>query len=473
MQTPETKFPMKKSLPSSIFGVVICFAITLGATFTFASTPVSDYIGLAEISPADEHPVFESDLMSEDILPLVELSGFNCGIFNYTTSSIIKATQPAVGTSWTAYEWKFTELEAPFTTYEVISPNGTNPNFRLQWFPDIEYGRSYEVSMRLYDGVEQGVYGNTCEIGLQANVETTRLAQQFSNGFFSFCSVVGARAVGGASQYRWIFDDLNEAVEVFGVANSRLLRLQTVPGLQLGATYVVSVFATVNGVEGPQGTLRFLNTNGFVPNTGLNQSLFACGLNYPVNSQVEAVEVCSAETYTWRFRNTSQVQPDLIYTRTDGSRFIRLDWVDGFIFGDSYDVEVKARQGGVNGDYSSICNIIVDAPIMGLAPNNDPELVTWYGAEEVSIDENQEFEIVSDRTFVNGNNLTISVANPSDKGQVLFSLYDLNGRLIAMKNQPVSNGGAVNWDVNDLPQGIYILKAFDGEVISTKKITLF
>ncbi len=408
--------------------------------------------------------ISESEFQEENHTHVQLLSSY-CGIVNYTTNSILKSTRPPVGTLWTAFEWRFVELEAPFNTYEVISPNGTNPNFRLGWFPQAQYGRSYDVSVRVYDGAIQGEYSAVCEIGLQPNVMTTRLEQQYANQFFPFCAVVGALPVTGAVQYRWTFNDLENTVEVFGNGNSRFLALHQIPGLQLGMTYIVSAFATVNGTESPQGTLRFININNFVPNTGLNQNLYPCGATYPANQAVQAVEICRAESYTWRLRNTSQVQPDLIYTRNDGSRFLRLDWITGIIIGDSYNLDIRARQGGMNGSYSSVCNITIAEPTNALM-GEQSFIAIAPNAEDLE----NTLEIDA---FQNSGNMVISISNPADNAPVLLSLYDVNGRLIQMKNEQVHNQGEIFWSTSDLTPGMYILKAFDGQSVSTKKITIF
>lgn len=441
----------------------LTFGILTISTFGLSAHGAESKVG-ANFSDAFTG-VSEGEFQEDNLTP-VQLSAANCGIVNYTTNSIIKSTRPPSNISWTAFEFRFVELDPPFNTYEVISPNGTNPNFRLSWFPQVQYGMSYDVSVRIYDGAIQGNYSAACEIGLQPNVLTTRLEQQYANQFFSFCSVVGATAVSGAEQYRWIFDDLENTVEVFGSGNSRFLALYQVPGLQLGATYIVSAFATVNGMESPQGTLRFINTNNFVPNTGLNQTLYTCGATYPANTTVQAVEICRAESYTWRLRNTSQVQPDLIYTRNDGNRFIRLDWVTGIIIGDSYNVDVRARQGGINGDYSSICNITIEAPITGLMGGQSD--IFAFSSEL----DNTESTLEIDAYQASGN-LVISLSNPLENAPVLLSLYDMNGRLIEMKNAQVYNEGEIFWNTSNLTPGIYILKAFDGQSVSTKKITIF
>jgi hypothetical protein len=70
-------------------------------------------------------------------------------------------------------------------------------------------------------------------------------------------------------------------------------------------------------------------------------------------------------------------------------------------------------------------------------------------------------------------NLVISLSNPLENAPVLLSLYDMNGRLIEMKNAQVYNEGEIFWNTSNLTPGIYILKAFDGQSVSTKKITIF
>lgn len=405
-------------------------------------------------------------------VPLVELRASDCGVDNFTTNSIIKATQPPLGTVVTAYEWKFVELEAPFTTFEFISPNGTNPNYRLQWFGGIAYGRNYDVSVRIYEDGVPGEYGNVCEIGLQANVLTTRLQNQYNNGFFSFCDVIAADPVGGASQYRWEFDDFDQPVlHVVGDGNNRLLRLRKINNLQLGQGYITRVFATVNGVEGPIGTQRFIFMNNFVPNTGLNSSLYPCGATYPVNTQVQAVEICRAESYTWRFRNTSQVQSDILYTRSDGNRFIRLDWISDFIFGDNYDVDVKASQGGLDGDYSSVCNITIEGPTNGFA-SGDPVLFA-SGADTFADDDLSGLVVNANQVSGSGSDMNVTISNPANNKMVQLSLYDLSGRLVGQRQESVFDQATISWPTSSLNTGIYILRAENGTEVSSYKIVLF
>ena len=87
-------------------------------------------------------------------------------------TTLFNRPQPSNTSSIAYYQWRFTELEAPFAIHELISENPTNPNFRLNWFEAIQYGRSYEVSVRIatYPGPVSGDYGSVCTIELQSNV---------------------------------------------------------------------------------------------------------------------------------------------------------------------------------------------------------------------------------------------------------------------------------------------------------------
>src|SRR5690554_6150569 len=421
----------------------------------------------------------------------VQLRSEMCGIMDYTTNDIIKSTQPSGYTTSVAYyQWKFEELEAPFNVYEKVSPNPTNPNYRLFWFDEIEYGRSYNVSVRLATnpGPVVGDYGPECTIKLQDDVLSTQLQNQFAGQVVPFCAVVAADAVQGAEKYRWEFFDFlsQETLHVYGDNNQRLLRMSKIPGLQLGKPYFVSVFAQMDGMESLAETVNFLNTTNFVPNTGLRSELYLCGNTYPLNIQVQAKEVCVAESYTWRFRNTSQAQPALIYTRTGGNRFIRLEWVTGLIPGDSYDVDVKARQGGKNGDYSTVCNITIEnsAPAefvdqidatqsysVGSSTNTYGEL---YAASLESPIEAQIELVVLNNGSSSSEGIVFDIASADVDNITQVELYDLNGRLIAERTEHVvREGNRINWNIPGFSPGIYLLRAVNGQETTTQKVFFF
>ena len=197
-----------------------------------------------------------------------------------------------------------------------------------------------------------------------------------------------------------------------------------------------------------------------MPNTGLRNDYFPCGGTYPLNSQVQAVEICSADSYTWRFRNTSQAQADLIYTRSDGSRFIRLEWVTGLIGGDNYDLDVKGFQGGLDGDYSSICNITVGEATNGFTAEYTDELM-----EKVSLaGETTEFEpslflSVLQSGSSAGDPVVFQIASDVNES-VIVAMYDLNGRMVDSKQvSAITDVSRIQWDVQGLSQGSLYLKS--------------
>ncbi len=437
--------------------------LTVGNTYFFS---VYHAGGAPPVSQAFQVAVF--------FIPFVELRSQDCDQFDYTTNGIIKSTQPAPNQfTLTNYQFRFVELEAPFNTYEVISPNGTNPNYRLEWFAPVQYGRTYEVSVRIRvaEGGVFGDYGNSCIVGLQPTVLTTRLQQQFANGVFAFCNVVGADKVGAASRYRWVFNDLTAPVSVYGDGDSRLLKLQSVPGLKLNQTYIVSVFAEVNGDESPAGTFRFISMNSTVPPTGLNQSLHPCGQTYPINLAVQAVEVCSGISYTWRFTNTSQAQAPLLYTRSDGNRFLKLDWVTGLIVGNNYNVEVRAVQGGVTGTFSSVCNITIGASTAGVS---NPMMLS-----ELNEVGNDSFEITDDVFDANvtaqpDGAVMVFVNSEVIQPSLVLELYSVSGQLIARHSTGATTGEPIFWNTGNTAKGVFLLKITDGQNHQvTKKVPFF
>ena len=416
-------------------------------------------------------------------IPLVELVASDCGATDLSTNDIIRATPPSNTTNFTNYQFRFVELEAPFNTYTITSFNGTNPNFLLEWFPQLEYGRSYEVSVRVRAIVPAfGDFGNTCTITMLQDVPIPVVETQYVNGFFNFCETVGATKVALASEYRWTFLNLTDfsSVQVTGLSDSRLLNLYRVPGLEIGRSYLVGVQAVVAGeVSGLElGLFEQLNTNPLVSNTGLNSLIYPCGQTYASSTFLQATEVCRAESYTWRFTNTSTPQAPLIYTRDDGSRFVDLDFVFGLIEGDSYDVEVLAAQGGAVGDYSTVCNITIGPPD---APSSPPvELIdSKHGAgfnevPSVFLAGQPTWEVDITRASSGSNVFNITLSSEDLSQSASLYVYDLNGRLVESVGSFKLHAGAnTPLNLEKLPLGIYLLQVGNETDQKTMKILIY
>lgn len=394
-------------------------------------------------------------------IPTVSLRPFDCGSTGLTSNSLIRATLPNPNFLLEGFVFEFTELEAPFAIYEVESPNGSNPNFYVGWFEDFEYNRSYgvRVKARMYQGPNLGDYGASCTISM-ADGPTTFLLDNFADGFYDMCDYVKARRIIGATNYRWVFDDGVDQLEYNSGTVSPICKLQAVEGLKLGATYSVTVFASdADGNEGVLSEAKEIAMNNFVPDTEVNQLLFGCGVTVPLSQVLSAVEVCSAEQYTFRFENTSQPGESPI-EMVRSTRKVLLSFVPGLIPGDTYEVSVKANSGGLEGAYAGICEITIQG-IAGLVVLDQVDF-EMIPDEEVSL---LIFPNPSD-----GGEVQISIESALNSGQIALEVYDLQGKKLT--SEFVSNtSGIQRLNLNGLSKGIYLLQARIGnELITTEKL---
>ena len=99
-------------------------------------------------------------------VPTTQLIATDCGRTGLIPTSVIRSAWPVNQFLLSNWMFKFQEMSPPFNVYEVISPNGNNPNFRLNWFPQLQAGRTYAVWTRpkMYQGPTWGDYGTSCLI---------------------------------------------------------------------------------------------------------------------------------------------------------------------------------------------------------------------------------------------------------------------------------------------------------------------
>ncbi|MFT7280541.1 MAG: hypothetical protein ACI9DM_000260, partial [Cyclobacteriaceae bacterium] len=115
-------------------------------------------------------PLTELDLNSSDFAPIILGS-------SESSSVQINSNLPANQFLLNGWQFKFTELEHPYTSYIVTSPNGSNPYFNIFWFTSGAVGRSYCVQTRprMYYGPSWGEFGDGKTIrliGPQGNVKS-------------------------------------------------------------------------------------------------------------------------------------------------------------------------------------------------------------------------------------------------------------------------------------------------------------
>ena len=419
----------------------------------------SDYV--YRIYSAGDAPSTENYTTAVAYIPRVQLQAQSCGVMDYDLNDVIYSTTPPNFYLLTNYGYEFTELEEPFNTYEITSPGGSYP-FLLSWFPQMEYGRTYEVRtrVRMYEGNHWGEYGPACIIGTGSGVPETGLHPNFQGETVNYCDLIYAQPVPNASQYNWEFSD-GENVYEYTNSNYNLI-VKNVPGLQPGVTYDVDVYATVGGEEGTTSSTSTLTINPDVPETALNDAITPCGETYPkIGTVMYADPVCKATSYTWRFSNTSSDQDDLIYVRTGGAYNILLNWVTGLIPGDSYDVDIYATIPGANpGEYGDVCNITIEGA--------DP-IVTQGGDSDDATTMAKSLTDVKAEVYPNpnaGDQFMLNLENLEDKEQkVVVEIYDVYGKQV-YNEQLASRTSTLNTVVefeNDLAKGVYNVKVLIGE----------
>lgn len=100
-------------------------------------------------------------------IPSTQLRALDCGRMDLTPADIIRSDWPSNSYLLVNWEFEFTLQEPPYTEYNIISPNGHNPQFRMHWFPQLQPGKQYAVRTRprMYQGPTWGDFAGTCTIG--------------------------------------------------------------------------------------------------------------------------------------------------------------------------------------------------------------------------------------------------------------------------------------------------------------------
>lgn len=412
---------------------------------------------------------FETGVRHTDV-PVVHLRNDFCGILDYTPNDIVRSVTANPNVNINRYIWEFTELEPPFNVYTVNSPNGSNPQFRMFWFTNFEYGRTYDVRIKVQlNGGAEGEYGAGCTIGFAAE-PISSLQPQYENGFYELCDIIKAVKVNGSTNYRWTFDDGTNVLEYNSNSGNYFCPLQNVSGLELGTSYQVNVYVTGGGVESTTSVERTINMNGFVSNTSLNPFFLACGSTVNLTQSTQAFNVCAATGYTFRFENLSQPALPVIEV-VRPNRVIIFSWVPGLIPGDTYSVAVKASAGGLTGDYSSTCEITIAVPTVGLASEGMQVASGPIVEPETQIEPEL---AVSPNPVSNGSDISVVITDlASTEQSVEVRVFDLAGRIVF--NQQFGNqGGTFRTRIqldSGLPTGIYILQSVvNGKLQGTEKL---
>lgn len=195
-------------------------------------------------------------------IPFAQLSAADCGRMNLVSTDIIRSDWPANQFMLTQWQFRFQELQAPFTAHVITSPNGSNPQFRMSWFPQAEPGRTYSVSTRarMYQGNTWGNWGQACTIGMAG---TSGLMAQASGGVFASDMAINVWPNPAQDQFTIEITpapgDTEVEISAFDMSGKRLKH--QVVGLGSGAE-VVNISLDTQGLSTGMYLLRVTTDSG-------------------------------------------------------------------------------------------------------------------------------------------------------------------------------------------------------------------
>jgi hypothetical protein len=381
------------------------------------------------------------------------------------------------------YEWRFVEvgggLDASFMRSSLSNAGSTNNrNLRLSWVPGIDYNKLYNVYVRAqFDipgyGVVWGAYrefatdltmlgASECTVETGTSVTPTQLRPEYSpnnpvSGLpHTFCNGLVATWVGQAEQFQWELDGptFHEVT-----SPSYFVNLGSIAGLQAGQVYQVRVRARVNGLWGSYG-VQLPVSIGLPSNTQVLGYL--CGTTRALNQAIAAVNTCGASSYTFRFQHATEAERIIVRPAYTCPLWLV---TPALTPGETYSVTVKVAQGGVDGDYSTACDITIAGPqAEGLADDMMVSKVATEGAMGIYPNPNTGSEV---RVELNG------IEDGAHNVEV--TIYDIYGKLMTRDvfgHQGSQLSRLVRFET-ELATGMYLVHVtIDGNIFATEKMVV-
>jgi hypothetical protein len=329
------------------------------------------YIGIHANSTADQDILFIDDLSLINV-PVSALSPSSCTTVNSMYTPIYCDPYPGA----TNYKYKIENLASSFS-YE-FTRNLALTDFRLKWAPGVTFATSYDVSVSAFVGGVWTPYGPTCVVST-GPFPTTKLTAVTSCGatISSLSAQLTCDSVSGANDYEYRIVNVAQSYDhvwrrITSATDYRLSWAYSstplVQGLQYGFTYDIQVRALVGktsllpGQWGTFGPVCQVTVTG-TPQTQLTATF--CGATLlAFTSPFNCIPVAGASDYEWRVSNIT-LGYSQTGTRTNSNTNYQLNWLPGagggIRYATTYDVEVRAKVGGVFGSYGTVCQLTTPA----------------------------------------------------------------------------------------------------------------
>lgn len=293
------------------------------------------------------------DVNSSYCVTTTTLTPSFCGATGLSKNNYIYC-EPVFGA--TDYEFQFVNTGLGFTQSGF---RGTGlANLNLLAVSGLRYGQTYDVKVKAKVADVWGAFSTSCPITLMSFPSTNLNSTSCGATGLSLSSYISCYAVAGASDYEFTISNLSlgySQIKIRAVYSA--IYLSSYTGLQYGQAYNVSVRAKVAGIWGPIGSSCTITLMAF-PSTNLSSA--SCGVTgLSMSSYISCNPIAGASDYEFTISNSSlgysQVRSRVAYSA------IYLSSYAGLIYGQTYDVSVRAKVSGVWSPIGLSCPITLMA----------------------------------------------------------------------------------------------------------------
>ena len=406
-------------------------------------------------------------------VPTTIVSPVYCGtVINYLQQDTIHAN--ALGTA-DGYRFR---IESGGTIIEdtVASPSAYN-GITLRKFPGVQYGQTYNISVKIRSNGCWGEYGSSCSISTVAQPLTKLRPSRCGATNVTPAMNLYANSIIYGQEYEYringgvLTDEIyNTATGISGIASSPRFRLAWLDNANLvsyGNTYSIEARVKVGGVFGPWGEPCTVTLPG-TPVTQLKPAY--CGISLlSLGTNLYCSSVSLSQGYRFEVRTTSEDLVGVYDGMAAGtSNKFRINWVAGIISNTTYHVRAAWNDGSSWSPYGALCT--VTTPASAIIISGDDEL-----DEEIFALKKLE-QAIQLKTYPNPfkNSFRINIDGLTQESSELIKLtiYDMQGRLMDRKLLRIDEIESLHFGQN-YNKGTYIVTLNFAEKIMQRRIVKF